>query len=97
MTLRELSTTCRAGSAETYEQEVQSNASVQEAVAVLNGCLRSSEAKALLFQGPYQKFSQLWASDLPAALQASQHALVAICCWQVYQPSQQSAHGCRTG
>lgn len=60
----------RAGSADTYDTEVRSNPAVQEAVAVLNGCLRTSEAKALLFQGPFQRFSQLWASDLPAALQA---------------------------
>ena len=40
-------------------------------MAVLNGCLRTSEAKALLFQGPFQRFAKLWASDLPAALQAS--------------------------
>ena len=62
---------CCAGTAETYDAEVRSNPAVQEAVAVLNGCLRTSEAKALLFQGPFHRFAQLWASDLPAALQAS--------------------------
>ena len=57
---------------------MRSNPAVQEAVAVLNGCLRTSEAKALLFQGPFQRFSQLWASDLPAALQAWPLCLAAI-------------------
>ena len=41
---------------------------------MLNASLRGSEAKAVLFQGPFQRFSNLWASDLPAALQVRVHA-----------------------
>ena len=58
-----------AGSAETYEEATCSSPAVQEAMNVLNASLRGSEAKAVLFQAPFQRFSDLWASDLPAALQ----------------------------
>ena len=62
---------------------------------MLNASLRGSEAKAVLFQGPFQRFSSLWASDLPAALQVRVHAPAPWAqthAWDPLQPQQLQLH-----
>ena len=70
---------------------------------MLSACLRSSEAKAVLFQGPFQRFSNLWTSDLPAALQVwklSCSCLCADCSCQLSlctaRPGRLCLHLCRS-
>lgn len=52
-----------------YAGEVADLQDVQDAVSQLDTTLRSSETKAAGFSTSFQKFSALWKSDLPAALQ----------------------------
>ena len=57
---------CGAGS---YAVEVAALQDVQDATEQLDACLRGSEVKASGFSSAFHKFSTLWKSDLPAALQ----------------------------